>query len=385
LSRWADRPHRSSTAERRLVDTGVLSRLVCPSCRGPLTLEQFSVRRERVGEGVLLCASCRTWYPISGGVPVLLDFSGAFHSRFARERADELRGLAPYGPPRGEPRPGEAAVQERFTDEWEPTSGGELSFTYSPQELEQLNSRVWLKWVQRDRREIASVLDAGCGIGREALALHAVTGAQVFGVDLNLALIGSAAVREAPPGVHFVIASLFALPFTAASFDLVYSQGVLHHTHSTEEAFRAIAAYADEDGFLFVWVYAFEDHLGLPGRHGRGFRRGVAVERALRPLLNRSPAAVRDVFFASATRIAHPVLRPRMRHAAQWGRADTETFLRDWLSPPYAHRHRWNEVVEWFEELGFEIVDVQSPSAYTRLFGAPLWGVGLTGRRAATS
>jgi hypothetical protein len=70
-----------------------------------------------------------------------------------------------------------------------------------------------------------------------------------------------------------------------------------------------------------------------------------------------------------------------MRHASQWCREDTETFLRDWLSPPYAHRHRWNEVIGWFEELGFEIVDVQSPLAYAGLFGAPLWGVGLTGRR----
>jgi SAM-dependent methyltransferase/uncharacterized protein YbaR (Trm112 family) len=359
------------------VDAAILDRLVCPSCRGPLTLQPFASREE----GVLLCAACRVWYPISRGVPVLLDFPGPFHSRFASEHAAELQRLTPHGPPRGAPRPGEAAVQQSFTDEWEPTSGGELSFTYSPEDLEALNRQVWLKWLQRDGRELATVLDAGCGIGRETLALHAVTGAEVFGVDLNLALLGSAAVAEAPPGVHFVVASLFALPFQAASFDLVYSQGVLHHTYSTEKAFRAIAAHAGEDGFLFVWLYAFEDHLGLRGRHGRGFRGGVAVERALRPLVSRSPAAVRDAFFASTTRLAHPLLRPRMRHAAEWGRADTETFLRDWLSPPYAHRHRWNEVIEWFEQLGFEIVDVQSPSAYARLFGAPLWGVGLTGRR----
>jgi len=37
--------------------------------------------------------------------------------------------------------------------------------------------------------------------------------------------------------------------------------------------------------------------------------------------------------------------------------------------------------MEWFEDAGFEIVGMQSPAAYRDLFGAPLWGVGLTGRR----
>jgi SAM-dependent methyltransferase len=363
------------------VDATIVNRLVCPSCRGALALEPFSDRDGGVEEGVLLCASCRVWYPIARGVPVLLDFPVAFHLRFAGEHAANLRRLESLGPPRGEPRPGEVAVQKSFTDEWEPTSSGELSFTYSADDLEQLNRHVWLRWLEREGAGVATVLDAGCGIGRETLALRAVTGAEVFGVDLNLALVGSAAVADAPRGVHFVVASLFALPFPTGSFDLVYSEGVLHHTYSTEDAFRAIAAYVDDDGFLFVWLYALEDHLG----HGRGFRGGVMVERALRPLVTRSPPAFRDAFFASATRLAHPVLRPRMRHAESWRRADTETFLRDWLSPPYAHRHGWNEVIGWFEALGFEIVDVQSPSAYMRLFGKPLWGVGMTGRRVSPS
>jgi SAM-dependent methyltransferase len=200
---------------------------------------------------------------------------------------------------------------------------------------------------------------------------------------VNLALLSSGIAGSAPAGVHFVVASLFALPFERASFDLVYSQGVLHHTFSTREAFAAVAPLAREGGRLFVWLYGVEDRLVARGRRGAGMRVGVTAERALRPVLSRAPARVRAAFFRGASAVAHPVLRPRMRHADVWSRADTDTFLRDWLSPPFAHRHGWNEVIGWFEEHGFDVVSVQSPTRYRELFGEPLWGVGLTGRRTA--
>ena len=67
--------------------------------------------------------------------------------------------------------------------------------------------------------------------------------------------------------------------------------------------------------------------------------------------------------------------------ASAWSPENTEHALRDWLSPRYAHRHGFNEVMGWFESHGFEIEDIQSPTAYQRLFEDPLWGVGMTGKR----
>jgi SAM-dependent methyltransferase/uncharacterized protein YbaR (Trm112 family) len=336
--------------------------LVCPSCRADL----------RAADGALACDACKTWYPVVSGIPVLLDFPLAL---------PEARGAPPpgYSPPRGEPRPGELSVQETFSEEWGAVTASELSFTYSVDELVELNRHVWLKGIDPAARR---VLDVGCGLGRETLALRSATGAaEVIGVDLNLALLNSPEACRPPPGARFAVASVFALPFRPGSFDLVYSQGVLHHTYSTERAFAAVAPLVSEGGHLFVWLYGLEDRRASQGRRRVSMNGAIALERVLRPLVSRAPKPIRDAFFAAATRAAHPVLKPRMRHADRWEPENTDNFLRDLLSPRFAHRHGWNEVIEWFERQGFEIVDVQSPLAYRRLFGQPLWGIGLTGRR----
>jgi ubiquinone/menaquinone biosynthesis C-methylase UbiE/uncharacterized protein YbaR (Trm112 family) len=350
-------------------------RLVCPVCAADLRLHVSEADGDDVREGALLCERCRAAYPVHRGVPVLLDFATPLHDRLARVEG--------YGPPRGTARPGEESVQQTFTEEWGSVDASELSFIYSLGDLKELNRRVWLHGLDRPP---GTVLDVGCGLGSEAIAVHEATGAEeTVGIELNFALLERASDPAVPRGVRFVIASLFALPFRPGSFDLVYSQGVLHHTYSTRAAFESVARFVAPGGHLFVWVYGLEDHLGLEGRRRVVTRTAHVAEMALRPLLARSTPAVRQGFFAVADRIVHPVLKPRMRHRERWELENTDAFMRDWLSPRYAHRHGWNEVLEWFEGLGFEVASPQSPRAYRELFGDRLWGVGVLGRRSASS
>jgi SAM-dependent methyltransferase/uncharacterized protein YbaR (Trm112 family) len=367
----------------RRVERRLVSSLLCPTCGGALTLEAFLGDEQRVKEGALVCGACRVWYPVVASVPVLLVFATALHERFASERRDELSRLGELGPPAGSPRPGEESTLRTFTEEWSQVGESDLSFTYSFDELKELNRRVWLRALARPGApSLARVLEVGCGGGHEARALHEVAGgAEVYAVDLNLAVLGRAASEEPVEGLHYVIASLFDLPFAPESFDLVYSQGVLHHTYSTQAALTEIARFVADAGHLFVWLYAHEDRFGLHGRRAVVTRAMYGAERVLRPPLARAPETVRAAFFGLASRAAHPLLRPRLTHAERWERENTDHFLRDIFSPQFAWRQRWNDVIEWFEELGFEIVDVQSPKAYRELFADRLWGVGLTGRR----
>jgi len=205
-------------------------------------------------------------------------------------------------------------------------------------------------------------------------------GAEIFAVDLNFAIVRAHNEVKLRPKMHFVVASLFHLPFRKEAFDLVYSQGVLHHTHSTREAFRTLAGHVTSGGHYFVWLYALDDpdsaHQGtLDNLRLRSMR---PIEAVLRPLVSRTPRPVRNAFFAAAAVALQPVAR-RRQHAS-WSTRDTEHALRDWLTPRFAHRHTYNEVAEWFEDEGFEVIDLQSPAAYRRLFARPSGDVGLTGQ-----
>src|SRR5262249_9749597 len=154
---------------------------------------------------------------------------------------------------------------------------------------------------------------------------------------------------------HLVIASLFHLPFRRASFDLVYSQGVIHHTFSTEKAFKVISEFVRPGGNLFVWVYSLDSHLLPKGFKGFVLRTRKTVEFYLRPLVSRPPKALRDLLFGVLTTIFHLPIKMTMIHKDKWKRNDTDHCLRDWLSPRYAHRHSYNEVMEWFEQRGFTV------------------------------
>jgi SAM-dependent methyltransferase/uncharacterized protein YbaR (Trm112 family) len=369
----------------------ILDRLCCPICQHALAARTFKGGDDDLETGVLLCEGCGTWYPVANRVPVLLDFPTRFHASFESLYASELTPFAAFNRPSGKPRPGEIAIQETFSDEWNVVQNTNLSFSYAPKELVALHRDVFLKWLLSEDKP-RNLLNVGCGLGRETVALLEAIGdpnMEAFAIDLNFALIQSGEVYKDRPNIHFFIASLFKLPFKdEANFDLVDSSGVIHHTHSTEAAFNAIARYVRPNGKLFVWVYGLDDHLVAKGFRGLVRRILWPVEHVLRPALSRSPRFVRNGVLAAITTAAHPVIRrvPSINRHRDWRWINTNHTLRDLLTPMFARRHSYNEVFEWFENAGFRIIDVQSPAAYRRMFpGGGVFGIGVTGEKVSPS
>ncbi|MGC8995949.1 MAG: Trm112 family protein [Thermoplasmata archaeon] len=55
--------------------------IVCPVCKNPLTLIESVGRDNEIFSGKLLCESCKVYYEIIDGIPVLLPEKGVKYER----------------------------------------------------------------------------------------------------------------------------------------------------------------------------------------------------------------------------------------------------------------------------------------------------------------
>lgn len=100
------------------------------------------------------------------------------------------------------------------------------------------------------------VLEVGCGTGVHARLL-AEAGANVSAVDLTPTAIDLTRRRLELHGLTADVREADAerLPFDVASFDFVWSWGVVHHSEHTEEVLAEIARVLRPGGSLALMVY----------------------------------------------------------------------------------------------------------------------------------
>ncbi len=175
----------------------------------------------------------------------------------------------------------------------------------------------------------ARVLEIGCGTGQMSLYLargHRV----VIGADLTRASLelGAAAARRFKiDRVQFIETDLHRPGLREASFDVVYSSGVLHHTPDPRAAFARIVQLVRPGGMIVLGLY--NSFARIPFR------------------LRRWVARVSGYQFVPFD----PVLCDRENEPAR-----RTAWLRDQYRHPEEHRHTLAEVQRWFAENGVDYV-----------------------------
>jgi SAM-dependent methyltransferase len=175
----------------------------------------------------------------------------------------------------------------------------------------------------------ASVLEVGCGTGQMSLFL-AHADRVVVGADLtraSLELGAEAATRFGIDRALFIETDLRSPGIKEASFDVIYSSGVLHHTPDPAASFAAFARLAKPGGHVVVGLYNV--YARMPHRIRRAIARATGM---------------RWVPF-------DPVLRDRSAEPAR-----REAWLRDQYLHPLEHRHTIAEVQRWFRDNGIDYV-----------------------------
>ena len=131
------------------------------------------------------------------------------------------------------------------------------------------------------------VLEIGCGLGTDG-AQFAKAGAYYTGVDLTEAAVELARRRFELfnlPG-KFKTADAENLEFADASFDLVYSHGVLHHTPDTDRAVKEIHRVLRPGGRAVIMLYH---------RDSYNYRLNISVLRRAGARLLKSESGIRLV------------------------------------------------------------------------------------------
>ena len=198
------------------------------------------------------------------------------------------------------------------------------------------------------------ILDAGVGAGRYA-DIASRWGADVVGVDLSYAVEAAQRNVGSRPNVWVAQADIAALPFRAASFDVIFSIGVLHHTPNTELYFNKLVPLLKPEGVIAIWVYPKTEAYVIRQRWVR--------------FVNKLPASVfyrwcRWFVPWAERHLDHPLMGALRRvfpfptHGLGVEYDILDTF--DGYSPTFHGIHSPEEVEAWFRDAG--LVDILRPS-----------------------
>ncbi|UQZ91355.1 class I SAM-dependent methyltransferase (plasmid) [Deltaproteobacteria bacterium Smac51] len=228
----------------------------------------------------------------------------------------------------------------------------------------------------------ARVMDAGCGVGLSFLSLAAqrLDKIRYLGVDISAAveLARDNFLKAGHPG-EFMQANLGSLPFSEPVFEAIFSEGVLHHTDSTEKSLKYLSRLLTPGGYFLFYVYRkkgpvrefCDDHVRA---HLKPMSDSQAWE-ALKPLSKLGQAlgemkveinVPEDIDFLGIK--AGPIDLQRFFYwhfckAYHYENYDLESINHinfDWYRPLNCHRHTEQEIRRWCEEAGLDIERIDS-------------------------
>jgi len=175
----------------------------------------------------------------------------------------------------------------------------------------------------------ARVLEVGCGTGQLTNFL-AIANRSVVGVDVCLNSLGLAQNFKTSQGLNratFAQMNLFRPALKPAFFDVVISNGVLHHTGDCRHAFKTIGRLVRPRGHLIVGLYS-------------------AYSRKLH---DARKALVR------LTGVTSTWLDPHFGRIGTKGKR--EAWFQDQYNHPHETEHTLDEVLGWLKEDGFAFVN----------------------------
>ena len=220
------------------------------------------------------------------------------------------------------------------------------------------------------------VLNAGCGSGRNEFFWGRFP-TRIVDVDISAAIETARSNWGHDPRFTFVQADVLRLPFQDGSFDVVWSEGVLHHTPSTRDALASCVRVLRPGGRILFYIYRKKAPLReFADDHIRGLIADMTPAQAwqaLEPLtrfakamsdLNVTMTVPEDVDLLGFRAGTYNLQRFLYYNVLKFYWNDQFSFDEnvhlnfDWYYPKYCWRHTVAEVRGWLKELGLKEVSL---------------------------
>jgi len=310
----------------------------------PITLAELKLK----GESYISSKTGRV-YPVKDGVPVFVN---------------EIKDVE------------QEQVAESFGYKW---SRGE--YGHDPEMFKNVTSPAQMELIGfKDEEEIEQyfkgkcVLDAGCGSGVSA-RLYAHFAEEFYGCDISSGVFEAKKRLTHLKNAKWARADIMNLPFPDESFDVIVSNGVMHHTPDTRRAFWSVLQKLKIGGVFIFYIYKKKSPVReFTDDYIRDVIAPLSPENAWKKLepLTKLAKTLSDL------KIKINVDEPIDILGIPAGEYDLQRLLYwhflkfywndgldfesnnhtnfDWYHPRYAFRHTPEEVKEWLERSGCELI-----------------------------
>lgn len=234
-------------------------------------------------------------------------------------------------------------------------------------------------------------MDAGCGAGMSGLIFfeEVLEKIDYIGIDVSSAVdMAKQRFEEAEKPGLFMQLDILNLPFPKNSFDLIFSEGVLHHTDSTERALKYLVPFLKPGGQFMFYVYKKKGPIReFTDDYIRDKLQDMSEKEAWEALLPLTklgkllgdldieidlPEGI-DILEIPAGKINlqrflywHVM---KMFYQPEWTIEEMNMTNYDWYAPANAHRQTLEEVKRWCHEAGMSIIHQKVEDAGITIIG----------------
>lgn len=242
----------------------------------------------------------------------------------------------------------------------------------------------------RSKKELKSLfkdgincLNAGCGVAWSEYLFNVNKRVNRFAIDLSLSTEVAYEKTKKMPNICVVQADLLKLPFKKNYFDIIFSDGVLHHTEDTEKAFNILCEYLKPGGIIGVYLYCKKPFIReLVDREIRKITTEMSFNECLKfskditklgkslKKIKQNIVIEKDIPLLDIKKGEYDLQKFVYDHFVKcfYNKNANEKFSDlinvDWYHPKYADHHTKEEILFWFKANNLSKIKIMQPKGW---------------------